>query len=68
MIKTCERGRQEHPVCGDRGSFMTGTMFFNMLLNIGLLVLLATLLTIWHRCGSCSGERIARSPRRWRWQ
>ena len=24
---------------------MTGTMFFNMLLNIGLLVLLATLLT-----------------------
>ena len=28
MIKTCERGRQEHPVCGDRGSFMTGTMFF----------------------------------------
>ena len=45
MIKTCERGRQEHPVCGDRGSFMTGTMFFNMLLNIGLLVLLATLLT-----------------------
>ena len=45
MIKTCERGRQEHSVCGDRGSFMTGTMFFNMLLNIGLLVLLATLLT-----------------------
>ena len=45
MIKICERGRQEHPVCGDRGSFMTGTMFFNMLLNIGLLVLLATLLT-----------------------
>lgn len=45
MIKTCERGRQEQPVCGDRGSFMTGTMFFNMLLNIGLLVLLATLLT-----------------------
>ena len=33
MIKTCERGRQEHPVCGDRGSFMTGTMFFNMLLR-----------------------------------
>ena len=45
MIKICERGRQEQPVCGDRGSFMTGTMFFNMLLNIGLLVLLATLLT-----------------------
>ena len=45
MIKICERGRQEQPVCGDRGIFMTGTMFFNMLLNIGLLVLLATLLT-----------------------
>lgn len=45
MIKTCERGRQKHSVCGDRGIFMTGTMFFNMLLNIGLLVLLATLLT-----------------------
>lgn len=47
---------------------MTGTMFFNMLLNIGLLVLLATLLTNMASVRKLFRERIARSPRRWRWQ
>ena len=47
---------------------MTGTMFFNMLLNIGLLVLLATLLTNMASVRKLFRGENSTIARRWRWQ